>query len=149
MNNALRTVALKGIQFRDRYYFSPKLKKVLNQKVIIKFTEVNDKYIYVFTSDDVQKINSETMLHKIKGNEIINRLEFVCMAEEVPVYGYGDPAYKEKFNDQRQEEKQLKIASSITKITGFEANIHEINKDVEEIITKNSNTKKLKDSWDD
>ena len=149
MNNALRTVSSKGIQFRDHHYFSPKLKPVLGKKVIIKFTESNTDLIYVFTSNDVQKINSETMLHKIKGDEIINHLEFVCMAEKIKVYDYGDTSYREQLNEQRAEEKQLKLASNITKITGFEANIHEINKDVEEIISKNSNSKKLKDSWDD
>lgn len=149
MNNALRTVQIKGIQFRDNHYFSPKLKPVLGKKVIVKFTESNEDYVYVFTSKEVQQVNSETMLHKIKGQDIINHLEFVCMAEKIKVYDYGDPSYREQLNEQRQEEKQLKLTSNITKITGFEANIHEINKDVEEIVKKNLNIKKLKDSWDD
>ena len=89
------------------------------------------------------------MLHKIQGQDIINHLEFVCMAEKIKVYDYGDQSFREQLSEQRQEESQLKLASSITKITGFEANIHEINKNVEEIIFKNSKIKKLKDSWDD
>jgi hypothetical protein len=149
MNNSLRTVQLKGIQFRDNHYFSPKLKPVLGKKVIVKYTESDEDHVYVFTSKDVQQINSETMLHKLKGQEIINHLEFVCMAEKIKVYDYGDQSYRVQMIEQREEEKQLKLSSNITKITGFEANIHEINKDVEEIIHKNSKIKKLKDSWDD
>lgn len=149
MNNSLRTVSLKGIQFRDNHYFSPKLKPVLGKKVIIKYTESSENYIYVFTSNDVQKIDSEVMLHKLKGQDIINHLEFVCMAEKIKVYDYGDQSYKTQMNEQRQEEAQLKVTSNITKITGFEANIHEINKDVEEVISKNIKSNKLKGLWDD
>lgn len=149
LNNSLRTVQLKGIQFRDNHYFSAKLKEVLGKKVIVKYTESNENFIYVFTSKDVQNINSESMLHKIQGQDIINHLEFVCMAEKIKVYDYGDQSFREQLSEQRQEEAQLKLASSITKLTGFEANIHEINKNVEELISKNSKIKKLKDSWDD
>lgn len=148
-NNSLRSVDQSGIRFRNYKYFSPKLSPVIGKKVIVKFTEADDKYIFVFTSDDVQKINSDTMLHSVAGDKIMNHLQFVCMAEKIKIFADGDQSYREQLSEQRQEESQLKLASSITKITGFEANIHEINKNVEELISKNSKIKKLKDSWDD
>lgn len=148
MNNSLRTVRISGIQFRDTHYFSPKLKSVLGKKVLIKFTESNDKFIYVFTSDEIQGIESDTMFRKTKGADIINHLDFVCMAEKRKIFGYGDEAYREQLSDQRREEKQIKETLSITKMTGFEGNIHKIHAEVEEIIEKTSKLK-LKDTWED
>ncbi|MBX7047250.1 MAG: transposase family protein [Ignavibacteria bacterium] len=149
MNSAVRVVRPAGIDIHNNTYFSPKLMKHINKKVLVKYTSASDKFIYVFTSDEIANLKNDAEFREANGFDIINRAEFVSLCEKIKVYDYGDLSYKEQLTEQRREEKQLKYVSGKTQITGFEANITPIQKEVEAIYEKNKPLSKLKDIFDE
>jgi len=149
MNQTLRTVQIKGIQFRDEYYFSSKLKEVIGKKVIIKFLDTDPSFVYVFTSDVIQKLQTETILNKLDQNEVNQGLKFICLADRAKIFDSGDSTYKEQLNEQRAEERQIKECLGVTKLTGIETTINEIREAELELLSKNSKVQKLKSHFDD
>lgn len=149
MNQTLRTVQLKGILFRDQYYFSAKLKELIGKKVLVKYLDTDPAYIYIFTSDLIQKLQNETILNKLDQDEINKDLKFIAVADRIKVYDYGDSSFKEQLAEQRNEEKQIKEAIGVTRLTGLVTTIDEIKEAELELISKKSKQHKLKSHFDD
>lgn len=149
MNQTMRTVQLRGIQFRDSHYFSSNLKSVIGKKVLIKYLDTDQSFIYVFSSDYLQKIQSDTILNKLDQSEVNKELKFLCVADREKIFDYGDTGFKDQVKEQRSEEKQIKESLGITKMTGFETEIDDIKKAELELVNKKSNHLKLKSNFDD
>ena len=162
MNAQFRTVQLrKGISLNNEEFYSPKLVSVAGKKVLIRFTNISTDIIYVFYSDELQKISEPKQLTP----EISNNLKFICIAEKQKVFDYNDSAFKEELIAQRRQEKELKISYSgpaaaeaalaeIHTLTGMESAITDIrsaeNEYIEkEQIKKSKNIKKFKTNYED
>ncbi len=149
MNQTLRTVQLKGIAFRDQYYFSPKLKEYIGKKVLIKYLDTDSAYVYIFSSDFIQKIQTDSIFNKLDQDEVNKDLKFIDVADRIKVYDYGDNKFIEQLKEQRAEEKQIKETIGVTRLTGLETTINEIKEAELELISKKQKINKLKSHFDD
>lgn len=150
MNHAIRTVRPKGIELNKNHYFGRKLKSVLYKKVLIKYTNSDDRFVFVFTSPDIQKITSEKIFRELEGSEIFQKMDYVCTAEMVNYHDHRDTSFLEELHTQRQEEKEITNAVSVTRIDGFSANIVEMKTEHDDIIKKHKDSQpKIKDIFDD
>jgi len=105
MNFELRTVQLKtGINLNGKEFYSPKLRPVAGERVIIRYTNINTNQLYIFHSDELQKINDKKYLTP----DIIRNLKFICIAELQRAIHYNDSSFKDELLLQRAEERQLK-----------------------------------------
>jgi transposase InsO family protein len=150
----------KGIAFNNEEYFDPRLKRFAGQRVMIRYTNITSKVLYVFHSESLQKISDKKMITSQILQDLAKPESFVCICEKVDMIDYNDPAYKDKLVLQRQEEKSLKQmtgnsplsekgaggVSGITRMTGNESQISEIKKAEMELIQKN---KSVSDGWED
>lgn len=149
MNQTMRTVQLKGILFRENHYFSSKLKSLIGKKVLIKYLDTDSSYIYIFSSDLLQKIQNDTFLNKMNQDEINKDLKFIDVADRIKVFDYGDQNYRQQLSEQRSEEKQIQETIGVTKLTGMEATIDEIKTAELELLSQKIKQPKLKSHFDD
>ncbi len=111
-NFDLRTVQFKtGINLANGEYFDAKLLGVAGKKVLIRYTSPGAMNIYVFTSDELQKISDRKQLT----HEIHQGLKFICIAKRQEIIDYDDPRYKDELILQRAEERSLRESLGITK----------------------------------
>lgn len=157
MNIELRTVQLKrGVSLSNEEYFHPVMQKYAGEKVLIRYTHTGAETIYMFHSEELQKIGDKKYLT----TEMINDAKFICLGEKMAALEYNDEAYKINLNAQRSEEKKLRDSIKISKpnpfrihtLTGIESQIGAIQdaeeqRNFEQLIKHT--TKKLKRLNDD
>lgn len=156
MNFDIRTVQIRtGISFNNEEFFSPKLVPLAGRKVLFRYVNLNSDELYVFTSDALRSVELKRHLTP----EIVNSLKFVCIAEKTRMLDYNDPSYSVNIENQRREEKSLRLAlkdsrskSNIIAFTGVESELASINQAEEELAASklaHLKTKKFKNAWDD
>lgn len=157
-NFELRTVQLKtGINLANGEYWHSKLSGIAAQRVVIRYSSVGSRHIYVFHSEELQKVRERSQLDK----DIMDSLKFICIAKLQTIIDYNDePAYKDELILQRTEEKAIRDAlqnnvllnvsgvinppqSNIIQLTGSETDVQEI-KQAESEIIEESKPKKNK-----
>lgn len=144
MRYELRTVQLtRGITFNNEEYYSPKLKRLAGQRVLIRFISINSPVLYIHHSAELQKISDK----KYITSEILRDLDFICIAGVTNMVDYNDPVFKDHLAIQRAEEKSLKEITQpakISRLTGVESEVSQIKQAELELIQNN----KLKQSSD-
>ena len=120
MNFQLRSVQFKtGISFNNNEFWHTALGKYAGQKVLIRYTNPASEIIYVFHSNELQKIADKKYLT----TELFKDLKFVCVAEKSPIISWGDEeGFTEQLIIQKNQERYLKNAFSTNKKK--ESNIH-------------------------
>ena len=157
MNFDLRTIQLKtGINFNNEEYYSPLLRNLAGERVVIRYTHSKTDALYVFHSSELQKIGSDK---KYIPGEVINRLKFICIAERQRAINYGDNSFKDVLLIQREDERRLKASvsanksSNIHSLTPLDAQVGNITAAEDEFLTKKLNKEKpfnkLKSIFDD
>ena len=157
----LRVVQTKtGISFGNAEYYHPKLSTIAGKLVQIRYAHTDPSEIYVFTSDELQKIKRD---RNSVTEEISRSLDrgFVCIAEKQMLIDYNDkPAFTSQLILQREEEQRLRESigkgkriqppqfpaageSNIIQLTGAESTVDEIRRE-EARITENRTPKKNK-----
>jgi len=149
MNSAIRVVSNAGIAINDKVYYSAKLRRYLGKRVLVKYTGASDKFIYIFSSPEIENLKDDAAFRDAHGFEILNRAKFVSLCELVVEHFQGEKTFIPELMEQRRNEKELKQIAGITQITGFEANIIPIQNEIEEVYQKNTQYKKLKDQFDE
>lgn len=149
MESAIRTVQLSGISLRGNEYIASRLTRVTGKRVLIKYTNSLDKYVFVFTSPEIDKIPDDKALRSMNGYDIIKDAEFVCVCEKRKAHDYGSPTFLTQLHEQRAEEKNIQKTFGITKTLKMDSNIKEISNQAKEIYSKNKPTLKLKDTFDE
>lgn len=144
MDYDLRTVRVSGVSFDNEHYFSSKLKKILGQQVLIKFTKNDKSEIYIFHSDDLQTIKTRRQVTE----RILNEMKYVCTASLQTIFAHGDDSYLSRLHEQRAEEKDIKNTLGLHKLTPFETVITEIKAEKQALDNLSKPKKKLID-WNE
>jgi len=138
MNSEIRTVQDKdGIEFKGGLFWDARLRTVIGQRVLIRFTNGNTNELYVFHSEQLQGFTKRKDLT----DEVISNLKYICLAKVYDKVHYNDPIYKEEIRSQRGEEKRMLQTlgkSKLYQMNGMESELPAILKDEEEKNSQNN-----------
>jgi len=145
MNSEIRIVQYKkGIEFRGEEFWDSKLKTLIGQQVLLRYTNTSTSELYVFHSDALQGVDGRKNLTP----EILSGLKYVCLASKWEKIHYNDEIYKAKIADQRREEKHINKTLGIGKIyqiNGMESEMEKIINDENELNAEKNPVNKYKD----
>jgi hypothetical protein len=99
------------------------------ERVLIRYTNPNSDILYVFHSEELQKISDK----KYMTTELFKDLKFICIAEKQKLIDWGDKeSFTEQLTIQKNEERRLRETfreekkTNIHTLTGIEGQIPEI-----------------------
>jgi hypothetical protein len=130
MNFELRTIQLKrGITLNNNEFYHAAMRNYGGERVLIRYTNPNSDILYVFHSEELQKISDK----KYMTTELFKDLKFICIAEKQKLIDWGDKeSFTEQLTIQKNEERRLRETfreekkTNIHTLTGIEGQIPEI-----------------------